>query len=57
MSRRPEGFARAVRNLPRVAFVASNRLTARDVIAADRLIATRAAVERLQQTLSTEQPS
>ncbi len=53
----PDGFVRALRNLPRVSFVTSSRLKARDVMAADRVIATRAAVERLQQTLGTEQPS
>jgi large subunit ribosomal protein L4 len=52
-----EAFARAVGNLPRVAFVASGRLRARDVIGADRVIATRAAVERLDAALRMEKPS
>jgi large subunit ribosomal protein L4 len=51
---RGETFARAVNNLPRVAFVASGRLRARDVIGADRVIATRAAVERISAALRME---
>ena len=41
----------SARNLERVRVVAAGRLTARDVIDAGRLIATRAAVERLQEVL------
>jgi large subunit ribosomal protein L4 len=51
---RGASFARAVNNLPRVAFVASGRLRARDVAGADRVIATRAAVERLSAAFRTE---
>ena len=47
-----ESLARAVRNLPTVALVASGRIRARDVISATRVIATSAAMERLQTTLS-----
>jgi large subunit ribosomal protein L4 len=54
---RGEAFARAVGNLPRVTFVASGRLRARDVIGADRVIATRAAVERLEVAFRTEKQS
>ena len=39
----------AVRNLPGVQFVASARVVARDVMNATRVIATRAAVEKLQE--------
>jgi large subunit ribosomal protein L4 len=46
-----EKLAVAVRNIPDVRFLASGRLGARDVMNADRVIATRAAVERLQEGL------
>ena len=39
----------AVRNLPRVQFLASARVVARDVINASRVIVTQAAVEKLQE--------
>ena len=39
----------AVRNLPGVQFLASARVGARDVMAASRVIATRAAIEKLQE--------
>jgi ribosomal protein L4 len=41
-----------VRNLPAVILVASNRLTAREVMNAHQLVATRAALERLQEALA-----
>jgi large subunit ribosomal protein L4 len=44
-------FARSVRNLPGIQAVPSSRLTARDVINARRVIATRTALERLQEAL------
>jgi ribosomal protein L4 len=47
-----EKLERSVRNVPKVNFVASNRLTARDVMDAGRVVATRAALERLQAALS-----
>ena len=45
-------LALSVRNLSGVRFVASNRVSARDVMDASRVIATRAAVERLQEVLA-----
>jgi large subunit ribosomal protein L4 len=47
-----EKLALSVRNLRDVRFVPGNRVTARDVMDAERIIATRAAVERLQEVLS-----
>ena len=46
-----ENFSRSARNLAGVMLVASGRLTARDVMGSSRVIATRAAVERLQEVL------
>jgi large subunit ribosomal protein L4 len=46
-----EQFERAARNIAGVSMVASGRLTARDVMNTSRIIATRAAVERLQEVL------
>jgi large subunit ribosomal protein L4 len=46
-----ENFDRSARNIAGVSLVASGRLTARDVMDATRIIATRAAVERLQEVL------
>jgi large subunit ribosomal protein L4 len=46
-----ESLTLAVRNLPKVALVRSGRLRARDVMNATRVIATSAAIERLQTTL------
>ena len=45
-------LARSVRNIPRVLLIASSRLTARDVLNADRVIATRGAIEKLQEALA-----
>ena len=47
------GFALASRNMTGVRVVASSRLTARDVIGAARIVATRAAVERLLEVLAS----
>jgi len=44
-------FARSVRNIPGVQAVPSSRVTARDVIKARRVIATRTALEKLQEAL------
>jgi large subunit ribosomal protein L4 len=44
-------FARSVRNIPGVSAVPSSRVTARDVINARRVIATRTALEKLQEAL------
>jgi len=48
-----ERFARAVRNLPDVRLVASGRVTPRDLAGSRRIIATRAAIERLQEVLAS----
>jgi large subunit ribosomal protein L4 len=45
-------FTRSARNIAGVSIVASGRLTARDVMDTTRIIATRAAVERLQEVLA-----
>ena len=47
-----EKLHQSVRNVPGVSFVASNRLTARDVADAQRVVATRGAIEKLQEALS-----
>ncbi|MBS1819064.1 MAG: 50S ribosomal protein L4 [Acidobacteria bacterium] len=44
-------FARSVRNIPGVQAIPSSRLTARDVVQARRVIATRSALEKLQEAL------
>jgi len=44
-------FQASARNIPGVRLVASGRLTARDVMDTARIIATRAAIERLQEVL------
>lgn len=46
-----ENFARSVRNLPGVQAVPSSRVTARDVMNAGKVIATRGAIEKLQEAL------
>jgi len=45
-------LSRSLRNLPRVVFMPSNRVTARDVANAGRVVATRQAIEKLQEALS-----
>ena len=45
-------FSLAVRNLAGIRLVPANRVTARDVVDTARLLATRAAIERLQEVLS-----
>jgi large subunit ribosomal protein L4 len=45
-------LARSVRNLQGVRFIRSSQVSARDVMDATRIIATRAAVERLQEVLA-----
>src|SRR5436190_7763846 len=47
-----EKLHKSVRNMPGVSFVATNRLTARDVIDAHRVVATKGAIEKLQEALS-----
>jgi large subunit ribosomal protein L4 len=44
-------FSKSARNLPQVTLIASGRVTARDVMNSTRVIATRAAIERLQEVL------
>jgi ribosomal protein L4 len=44
-------LSRSVRNIPGISLVASARLTARDVIDAGRVVATKSALEKLQETL------
>ena len=46
-----EMFAASARNIRGITLVASGRLTARDVMDTSRIIATKAAVERLQEVL------
>jgi large subunit ribosomal protein L4 len=47
-----EKFERSVRNLAGVSMVASGRVTARDVADADQVVATRGALEKLQEALA-----
>jgi len=47
-----EKLSRSVRNIPGVSLVASARLTARDVIGAGRVVATKGALEKLQEALA-----
>jgi large subunit ribosomal protein L4 len=47
-----EKLYRSVRNIPGIAFVPSTRLTARDVIHAGQVVATRGALEKLQEALA-----
>ena len=46
-----DNFARSVRNLPGISAVPSSRVTARDIMNAGRVIATRGALEKLQEAL------
>jgi large subunit ribosomal protein L4 len=46
-----ENFRLSARNIAGITLVPSGRLTARDVMNTSRIIATRAAVERLQEVL------
>jgi large subunit ribosomal protein L4 len=47
-----EKLSRSVRNVPGVFFVASARVTARDIMLAGRVVATKGALEKLQEVLS-----
>jgi large subunit ribosomal protein L4 len=47
-----EKLARSVRNIPGVSLLSSARVTARDVIYATRVVATRSAMEKLQEALA-----
>jgi large subunit ribosomal protein L4 len=46
-----ETLAKSVRNVTGVRFVASAKVTARDVMNAERVVATRSALEKLQEAL------
>ena len=46
-----ETFTRAARNIAGVRLVPSNRVTARDVMDTEHVIATKAALEKLQDSL------
>jgi large subunit ribosomal protein L4 len=46
-----EGFTRSARNIAGVSVVATNRVTARDVIDTTRVVATKDALEKLQEAL------
>ena len=46
-----DNIARSVRNLPGVGLFASARVTARDVVRAAHVVATRPAIEKLQEAL------
>jgi len=46
-----EGFVVSARNIAGVKLVASNRVTARDVIDTNRVVATKGALEKLQEAL------
>src|ERR1051325_1692002 len=46
-----DNLLRSVRNLPGVSLVASGRVTAREVLGAARVVATRGALEKLQEAL------
>ena len=47
-----ENLSRSVRNIPGVTLVASGRVTAREVADAGRVVATQAALEKLQEALA-----
>jgi len=47
-----DNFHRSARNIPGVRVVASAKLTARDVMDAERVVLTRAAATRLQEVLA-----
>ncbi len=47
-----EKLARSVRNIPGVSLLSSGRVTARDVMHANRVVATRSAMEKLQEALA-----
>jgi large subunit ribosomal protein L4 len=46
-----ETLSRSVRNMPGIAVRASGRVSARDIANADRVVATRGAIEKLQEAL------
>ena len=46
-----EKLSRSVQNMPGIAMRASGRVSARDIASADRVVATRGAIEKLQEAL------
>ena len=46
-----EKLSRSVQNMPGIALRASGRVSARDIASADRVVATRGAIEKLQEAL------
>ena len=46
-----EKLSRSVQNMPGIAVRASARVSARDIVGADRVVATRGAIEKLQEAL------
>ena len=48
-----EKLSKSVRNIPGVSFVPSTKVTAREVINARRVVATRGAIEKLQEALAS----
>jgi large subunit ribosomal protein L4 len=49
-----ENMSRSVRNIAGVSFVSSQRVTARDIIDARRVVVTKSALEKLQEALAQE---
>jgi large subunit ribosomal protein L4 len=47
-----EKLSRSVRNIPGVTMIQSARVTARDVLNAERVVATKGALEKLQEALA-----
>src|SRR5437868_4903711 len=47
-----EKLSKSVRNIPGISLVASGRVSARDVIGAQRVVVTRTALEKLQEALA-----
>jgi large subunit ribosomal protein L4 len=45
-------LARSVRNIPGISMLSSGRVTARDIMHADRVVTTRSALEKLQEALA-----
>jgi large subunit ribosomal protein L4 len=46
-----ENLSKSVQNMPGIAVRASGRVSARDIVGADRVVATRGAIEKLQEAL------
>jgi large subunit ribosomal protein L4 len=50
-----ENLVRSVRNLPGIAIVSSSRVSARDIVRAERVVTTRSALEKLQEALGNRE--